>query len=66
MKQVIYLDVYGTGFVSAWALQPSSGAGVLSTIPEKTKGVTRYRVVVELPDPHKPDADAPATIQEEP
>ena len=66
MKQIIYLDVYGTGFVAAWAVQASSGSGVLSTIPEKTKGTTRYRVVVELPDPHKPDADAPASIQEEP
>lgn len=66
MKQVIYLDVWPTGFVGAWAVQPSSGAGVLSTVPEKTKGTTRYRVVVDLPDPHRPDADAPASIQEEP
>lgn len=47
----LYLDAWESGHLFAYVEAPGS------FIPNRVPGVARYRVQVEIPDPHRPDAE---------
>ena len=53
MTLTIYVDVMAGGYAFAH-VQPLPG--MIGSVPQKTAGVRRYKVLVEVDDPAEPDA----------